>query len=175
MEDLMKRGLYDWLKRGGSRVDVQAFLDMLSNKFPQGPSSTTPQIVRYNINKAGNIDATVVETGSRYFLPVSNNQFFARTEMAVKGDNQKFYDLFIRDYVFKAGRGSASGGLHAGEPLLVNDFMGPPAQPDEPKGTYNKGLDQDPNLAASFPTSPGGKRETYLKPGVAVEFKLRLR
>ncbi|MBK8223489.1 MAG: hypothetical protein IPK73_20950 [Candidatus Obscuribacter sp.] len=175
MEHLLKRGLYDWMKRGGSRMNVQSFLDMLQNPFPGGVSNSTPQIARYDVDQSGNINATAVETGSRYFLPVSNNQIFARTEFAVKDDTGKFYDLFIRDYVYKGGRASSQGGLHAGETLLVNDFMGPPAKPDEPKGTYNKSLDQDPTLAASFPTAPGGNRDTYLKPGVAVEFKLRLR
>ncbi len=175
MERILKRGLYDWMKRGGSRMNVQSFLDMLQNPFPGGVAPGTPQIARYDVDQSGNINATAVETGSRYFLPVSNNQIFARTEFAVKDDTGKFYDLFIRDYVYKGGRGSSQGGLHAGETLLVTDFMGPPAKPDEPKGTYDKALDQDPTLAASFPTAPGGNRETYLKPGVAVEFKLRLR
>ena len=119
-------------------------MDMMAAPF----SGTGGELHRYTINKDGGIDYTIIPIGPNFVLPVSNDQYFARSKFAV-ADQAKIYDVFSRDFVFQPGR--HHGGIHAGEPLPVDAFKTDGYVP--PPGSLpldNPNLDQNVSIQFSI-------------------------
>lgn len=163
---LMRLALYDWIKRNGPNLNVQSMLTAFSAKFPYSPA---PHRILLECDVNGMVTMRSQPISANYALATSHNQWSAISGLAYKS-GVNVYDLFIKDYVFQAGR--QLGGMHAGEPL------GPPAVgPAIAGGALSKSLGENSPVSIAFPTGSagGGERPTYQQSGIAVDLKLEKR
>lgn len=167
-ENVLSVALYDWLKRGGTNVDIQSLVTMMKTPIDYGAGGA--QMQRYHITSSGQITNDSVPWGQTN-LTVSQKQFRAMSGLGIESSNGNSYDLQITDFVHQPGR--TKGGLHAGEPLTWN---GPT--------TNNAVAYAGPNLMENttypyqaFASGPGSGalRPTYMTDGIAVDFTVRKR
>lgn len=185
-EKLLSLSLYDWVRRCGHRLNVQALLSMFQTPF--GTELGGPQVHAYQMNADGNLSYDVYPCDSQMTITVSNKQWRGTTGLAYHASNGRFYDVYIRDFVYQPGR--TLGGLHAGQPmanqipagasvststiaLLQGVLNGPAAWAQESDPT---GQEIEDNGTGSAPSPGSGLRPTYCdKRGVAVDIKFRAR
>lgn len=126
--------LYDWVRRGGSAVNVRALVDMFST-FSFDTSDVGSTIHAFEFTPPTNQSNTLVYPGTITYtvLHLANNvtsdrisqhQWQAIAPSCIwtgSGTNQTYYDLDIRDNCYQPGTlivgGQPVGGLHGGEPL----------------------------------------------------------
>jgi hypothetical protein len=166
--NVMTVAYYDWVRRGGSQLNVKAAIDMLSKSFT---TATGPVMHEYEMTPEGNINYTMVPAQS-VNLPVSENQWRAIEGLGYSSSNKSFYDVQVTDFCYQPGR--INGGRHGGEPLdgkvvpgngtIISG--GTPVQTFYPNGAL-------PYFA--FLTGPGGGavRPTYQTTGIAMDFTFR--
>jgi hypothetical protein len=161
--------LYDWIKRGGTNINVQSFISMLET--PIAYAQGGPQMQRYHLTSSGAVTNDSI-SWSNENLCVSNDQFRALSGLGLVSTNGHAYDLQITDFVRQSGR--INGGLHSGEPLDL------PGQ----TGFYqNAPPYPGPNILENttwpylefFKTTSGALRPTYMKEGIAMDFTIRMR
>lgn len=168
--DVFSLGLYDWLRRGGTRVNVQAVINMLNNSFVSTVNG--PQIQQYHMTSQGAITNDAVAAVNQN-LCVSQNQYRAISGLGLKSENGSYYDLQITDYGYVPG--NTNGGKHGGEPL---DAPGTTVMNSNTAGYTGNTLFENPTLAyQSFTTGPagGGPRPTYITDGIGLDYTLRKR
>jgi hypothetical protein len=165
-ENVFSVALYDWIKRGGTTVNVQSLINMLQTPMSY---SGGPQVERFHLTSSGTVTNDSTAWGQEN-LCVSNNQFRAISGLGIVSSNKNSYDLQITDYVHLPGR--TNGGVHAGEPLDSPGITG--TNPNA--GSYVGGSMYE-NLTWPYEEYlPGsGIRQTYNKEGIAVDFTIRMR
>lgn len=165
--------LYDWLRRSGPNVDINAAFDLFNTPFDTTVAADASHSLYFQINRQGKIDCKTVPLAADTTNPVSHKQYRAVTGLAVYSTtNKKYYDIFVKDYVFQPGR--MQGGIHAGEPLL-------PVEPDRTPPAAGKvilkQIDEGTPFTNLFPIGPavGAIRPSYQQTGIAVELRFRAR
>jgi len=118
-ENVFSVAFYDWIKRGGTTVNVQSLINMLQTPMNFGAGS--PQMQRFHLTSSGTVTNDSIPW-SQTNLCVSNKQYRATSGLGIVSANQNSYDLQITDYVHLPG--TTQGGLHAGEPLNVPGTLG---------------------------------------------------
>ncbi len=159
---IMRLALYNWIKRAGPALNIASLMTAMQNPL----TIISGQMFMLEKDQTGNIvvPPQAVQNG---VLPVSQNQLLAVSGGAVNSSNHSVYDLILKDYVYQSGR--SKGGLHAGEPMPLENLAAPPTV------TKNPGL--RPTTAVNFPFGPasGAVRQTYQKPASAVDITFRAR
>jgi hypothetical protein len=165
-ENVLSVALYDWIKRGGTTVNVQSLVNMLQT--PMNFGAGNPQMQRFHLTSSGQVTNDSIAWGQTDFC-VSNEQYRATSGLGVISSNQNSYDLQITDFVHQPG--TANGGLHAGEPLNLPGLQGTNPNPFA-------------NTSSMFENTTwpyieflqgAGIRPTYNTEGIAVDFTIRLR
>ena len=107
---------YDWIRRGGFRVNAQALIDMLQTPFDQ--SYPAGSIHAYEFNKQGNINYVVFQSSIASWR-VSQNQWQAISGLAASDQTNtgQRFDIVIKDSCYQPGTFNNVGGMHGGEPL----------------------------------------------------------
>ena len=168
---VLRVALYDWIRRGGSRLNVQSLVGALSTPLNANPN---PHADMLKIDVNGNVAIKTVPTDPNAAPPVSQKQWWSVSGLALHSSNNKYYDIYVRDFVFQPG--TLQGGLHAGE-LLGQDNSAPPPPP--PPGGPPPGVPayKDPASATKFPIGPpgGAIRPTYQQDGIAADIRFRMR
>jgi hypothetical protein len=171
--------IYDWIRRGGARVNVQAVISW----FKSTPFTATPNsaIYAFEFDSSGNIQTTLVDCPAILSRRVSQNQWIAIAGGALLSSTGLYYDLEIKDFVYQPG--TSKGGCHGGEPL-GNQL--PPSAVAIGGGTGGvlvpgTNIDQAAPIGGEYPYGPGsGERPTYAPPndppenmGQAVDIRFR--
>jgi hypothetical protein len=166
-ENVISVALYDWLKRGGTGVNVQSLINMLQTPMNYGAGGA--QMQRFHLTASGTVTNDSVGWGQQN-LCVSNNQYRAISGLGLASSNGNRYDLQITDYVHLAGR--ARSGIHAGEPLNMPGLTGGNAI----ASSYS-GPSMFENITWSYLEflAGAGIRPTYNNEGIAVDFTIRMR
>jgi hypothetical protein len=171
--------IYDWIRNQGLNINVGSLINFFNNSFDTSIPANLPQVHYFRASTGGNIVETVQADDPTLALPVSQNQYFAVSgdiistainPTAVNTSNKQWFDMFVRDFVYKSGR--AKGGLHAGTPFGILGATLP-----APTSPIPVPLDEGANRYAVFPSGAmgGAVRPTYLKMGTAVEIRFRIR
>lgn len=172
---LMRVAFYDWLRRVGPQINVATLMTALTSPLD---TSTLPHADVFSVDASGNVKQSVMPIDSTISLPVSHMQWYSASGLNFYSKNKNLYDLYIRDYVYQAGR---TGGLHAGEPLGDGTDPTvpppPPVDPTAPPPPFTTTMNESPALMSAFPVGPpgGALRPTYKKSGIAVDFRFHLR
>lgn len=161
---LLRVGLYDWIRRGGERLDIQSLIDAFHTPL----STSAGDINSFEMQKDGKIKLSTKNQVPTMELPVSNKQWRAISGIGVHSKDNKFFDVIGKDFTYQPGR--TKGGDHGGEPLGV-------PKPASTVGVQTSGLADNPALLTEFPQGPGGggPRPTYIDGGTSFELRFRLR
>lgn len=164
---IMRVATYDWIRRGGYQLNVQALLDAFF--VPLSADSASHADI-FKMDETGNVMHSIDSIPPTVSLPVSNNQYYSVSGLAFHSGSGNQYDVFVKDYTYQPGR--IRGGIHAGEPLGNG---APP--PGSTVITGARGIDENPAMIAAFPVGPtgGALRPTYQAQGIASEIRFRLR
>lgn len=127
-------GMYDWLKRGGAKVNVSSVKKFLTTNFNDSGNLATDMLTNnfYMFDAAsGNVVYTsrklsdpgvTPPTAGNYNPPgpdkistVAENQLFTQSQNVFTSADLFSYDMYMRDESFK--NGTINGGDHGGEPL----------------------------------------------------------
>ena len=164
-ENVFSVALYDWIKRGGTTVNVQSLINMLETPMNYGQGG--PQQQRFHLTSSGTVTNDSIPWGQTN-LCVSNNQYRAISGVGIASSNGNYYDLQITDYGHLTGK--TNGGLHGGEPLNVPGTSGTNANPSTYAGMYE-------NITWPYQEflTGAGIRQTYNNEGIAADFTIRMR
>ncbi len=128
-------GLYDWLRRGGARVNVDSFVNMINSVPFADSGNRADNILTTNYYTFDSASGNVVYTARKLSDPgispptigsynppapdpisvVSHNQLFTTALDTFTSADRFAYDMYVRDQAWKPG--TTNGGKHAGEPL----------------------------------------------------------
>jgi hypothetical protein len=181
-ENVFSVAFYDWIKRGGTNVNIQNLVNMLSTAMNYG---TTPgaQQQQFHFTSSGVLTNNSVTWGQTN-LTVSNKQYRAISGLGIVSTNGNSYDLQITDFVRVPGK--TNGGMHAGEPLNnpgttgTNPSSGSYPGPTMYENTtwnyqeFLTGSGIRPTYNAGSTTYTYGGT-TYNSEGIAVDFTIRQR
>lgn len=172
--DVMALVIYDWIRRGGTQVNVADVVSMFTAPFPSGSGAYS---FMYYWDGNGNIKSTTASTLVSGTFAVSENQIYARSGVPYIGGSGPFslYDVWVKDYCFQPGR--KLGGDHAGEPLLTMS-QGNTSTVKKPPVGIGRVIDEPANWdSLLFPiANPVGQpRPTFTKTGLALVFQFNLR
>ena len=166
-EDVFSVALYDWLRAGGTTVNVQSVITMLSTPFNFGAGGAQTQF--FHLTSSGVITNSVTAWAGANF-GVSNNQYRALSGLGLNSTNGKHYDLQITDNARVPGR--IAGGAHSGQPLTNPAQIGGNATaPPYIAGS----MYENTTLPYMEFQSGSGVRPTYNNDGVGVDFTMRMR
>jgi hypothetical protein len=165
---VMRIGLYDWIRRAGHRADISSLLTSFNTPLAMDGSSHADV---FKFGTDGTVAVSYLAIPPTVSLPVSNKQYMGVSGCGFQSSSGALYDVFVKDYTYQAGK--SAGGIHAGE-LLSYDPNPPPGGPPPPG---LKQIGENPSLISSFPTGPAGgaPRPTYLQNGTAAEIRFRMR
>jgi len=161
--------LYDWIRRGGTNINVSSFVSAMQTPF--NASTSGPQMQRFHLTSSGTVTNDSVSWGQEN-LSVSNNQWRATSGLGIISTNGNNYDLQLTDFGRLLGR--TNGGQHAGEPLNYPGQTG--ANPNS--GSYVPGsmFENYTWPYEEYLTGGGGAvRPTYNSEGIAIDFTIRMR
>jgi hypothetical protein len=167
-EHVLSVALYDWLRRGGTNINVQSLITTIQT--PMQFTGSGGQIQMFHLTSSGNVTNDSASWGQTD-LGVSNKQYRATSGLGIVSANKNSYDLQITDNGRIPGR--TNGGLHAGEPLNNpgNNGTNPNSGSYVPGGMFE-------NTTWSYLeylTGSNAVRPTYNKEGIAVDFTIRMR
>lgn len=165
---LLRISFYDWLRRMGPQINVATLLTALKTPFS---TDTGPHADIFRVDSNGAVQQSSVPIDPNLSMPVSQMQWYAVSGLAYLSAAGSQYDLYIRDYVYQAGR--TNGGKHAGEPLGDASGTSGGASTDLASDT----MDEAPSMLSAFPDGPFGGtiRPSYNRLGIAVDIRLRRR
>lgn len=174
MSEVVMLALYDWVRRAGTRVDIESLGNMFTTNFA---AANNFDLHSFQWTPAGTVDYKVLPGNSKIFLPVSENQWSAVSGLAFGSGlpgkpSYRVFDAYVTDYVYQAGR--QLGGRHAGEPLAVQGLFTGTATPS---GTAATNSLYALKMYATFPNGPGGGaiRDSYKGNNIAVAIRLHYR
>jgi hypothetical protein len=166
-EDVFSVAFYDWIRAGGTSVNVQSLISMLSTPFNFGAGG--PQVQIFHLTSSGAITNNVTAWPGNN-LCVSNKQYRALSGLGIVSTNGNSYDLQITDCMRVLGR--TNGGAHAGNPLTNPGQIGANAA----GSTYVSGsLYENTTLGYQEFQTGTGVRPTYNQDGVGIDFTIRMR
>ncbi len=126
---MWSRVFYDWLRHGGSTVNVKAVVDMQTDAIaPSYASNDLGFINVYTFYSSGDnkgwIRKKTLESNPRIYGMVSDQQVVAVSTQPFLATSQGYpYDVAFTDNVFRLG--TTSGGKHGGEPIVDTRINNP--------------------------------------------------
>lgn len=111
----MSTGMYDWIRRAGTKADISATKNFMTTPFKPGITDTVGGVNVYTWNMDGTIRYVQVTNITSRNVVVSNLQGFVEGSGAFSSTNGKSYELTATDECRQPGR--MRGGQHGGEPL----------------------------------------------------------
>lgn len=184
--------LYDWLRKAGTKVNVQSVKNILESPFLSSLPGTAGQTNNYEFTADGRI-AYTFQPNSPQDIDISENQIYSTATYCVNAAVPATYAVTVKDFVHRPGR--SLGGEHAGEPIQIpsSDQLDSQtiASNQASLGRYHSAstlssnsagrTDTAPNtinaaLPHSISTNQGNDnvcpvRPTYLRNGLAVQVK----
>ncbi len=106
---------YDWLRRGGTKVDINSVKAAIASPFPGMVGANKGHSNLYGFNADGTVRTGQVSIQPVPFMTVSENQFLAVSKGALVSSEPVKYDIYVRDQANVRGR--TNGGRHGGEPM----------------------------------------------------------
>lgn len=106
---------YDWLRRGGTKVDINSLKAAVASPFLGAIPPSGGQSNVFGFNPDGTIRSGQVAIQPMPYMQVGENQFLAVTKEALVSSEPVKYDVIVRDQGNRRGR--IGGGRHGGEPL----------------------------------------------------------
>ena len=187
--NVFSAGIYDWLRMGGTKPQVDAVLAMMHQVFLSPAGTITNVMQSYEFEADGTILQTLLVSGSTPVLQESDEQMHAAatfTNTDSFGNNTN-YNLLVRNWVYQPGR--LKGGIHAGGPLPDALLDAAPLAQNLITGTSGgsnaAGASSNANGSSSstsgtlisFPqgpgSGPGAVRNTYTHNGLDVDFQIQ--
>ena len=167
-ENVLSVSTYDWLKHGGTMVNVQSLIQSFQTPFTF--IGTGPQQQRIHLTAGGGVQMDCIPWGQTN-LCVSHNQYRAISGAGLVSSNGSKYDLQLTDYCHIRGR--TNGGKHAGEPL---DIPGTSVSNPNPSLVLTNVLNENGTWPYdAFLNGGGGAvRPSYNNEGIAADFTVRL-
>lgn len=165
---LLRIAFYDWLHRMGPKINVSSLLTAM--KAPLS-NNAAPHADVFRVDSAGTVQQSAISIDPNLILPVSHKQWYAVSGLAYLDVSGKQFDVYIRDYVYQAGR--TNGGRHGGEPLgNAADSAG-----GDSTDAASDTMSETPLMLPAFPDGPAGGaiRPSYNQLGVAVDIRFRRR
>lgn len=108
-------GLYDWIRRAGTKADIKAVKAFLKTPFAGGITSTVGGVNCYTWNPDGTIRYVQMTGISNRSVVVSQSQGRAESSGVFSSSNGNSYKVTGTDESRQPGR--MRGGQHGGEPL----------------------------------------------------------
>jgi hypothetical protein len=106
---------YDWLRRGGTKVDINSIKAAVSTPFPSLVPANKGQANVFGFNSDGTVRTGQLSIQPMPYMSISENQFVAVSKDAFTSSEPVKYDIIVRDQANVRGR--MNGGRHGGEPL----------------------------------------------------------
>lgn len=124
--ECLARGVYDWLRANGTKLNIASVLSMFSSPLSPGIDADCSHMHVYQAHKNGIITLRVVRSSPERYVVLSDHQLFAVTDWALRSKRGFFYDMVLNDFMnFRSCR---LGGIHSGEPLPRGDM---PSESDD--------------------------------------------
>ncbi len=170
--------IYDWLRRGGSKVNVRSVKYMMAQPFVTTLPANLSQMHIYEFTDDGKIKYSVQRRPASLNIDISENQLFCLGTFTAGKPVPSTYAVTVKDFVRRPGR--TMGGKHAGEPPLVTlaqaTYLPASAQSEATviKVRYTapageSGLSEE--YLGQATTIESTVRPTYLHNGLAAEIK----
>ncbi len=109
--------LYDWLRKAGTKVNVQSVKNMLDTPFLVSSPANADHTHNYDFTTDGRIAYSLQQHPPSPEMDISENQIYGTAIYSVNAAIPAIYTVTIKDYVHTLGR--SLGGRHAGEPLQL--------------------------------------------------------
>lgn len=175
VSDVFSLALYDWIRRAGSRANIDSVKNFFTTNFQVG---TGDDLHSFQWKADGTIDYRILPADGKVHYPLSDKQWRAVSGLAFSDRTDptsvtsKVYDCFVNDYVYQAGR--VNGGRHAGQPLNTSSVTSPVFYDS---GAVGNNTLFSSKWFAAFPNGPGGGalRTSYKEPNMAVVIRLHFR
>lgn len=106
---------YDWLRRGGTKVDINSLKGTIGTPFLTSIPASKGQSNLYGFNPDGTVRMGQIAIQPVPFMAVGENQFLGISRGALISSEPIKYDIIFRDQVNRRGR--IAGGRHGGEPM----------------------------------------------------------
>ncbi len=111
---IVSGGLYDWMRRVGTRLDAQQAVALLNEPL-KNTGLPSMHIFSIKANGAIQYDNTLSILQNPYWVS-SENQLYGQQTDALKSSDTFDYDVHVRDYAYQPG--TTNGGKHGGEPMV---------------------------------------------------------
>lgn len=115
MSIIWSSSFYDWLRRGGTKVDIGSVKAAVSAPFPSLVPSSKGHANVFGFNPDGSVRTGQLSIQPMPYMSVSENQFVSVSKDAYTSSEPVKYDVIVRDQANIRGR--LNGGRHGGEPL----------------------------------------------------------
>ncbi|HEY9679964.1 MAG TPA: hypothetical protein V6C86_00050 [Oculatellaceae cyanobacterium] len=106
-------GIIHWIRRAGTRPNVQSVVNAMASPFNTTP---TGLVYQYTFDANGNVVITPQAEAPNALIAESNQQLVGKAFKTIVSKNGNTYGVVFSDLVAHEGR--TNGGSHAGEPLL---------------------------------------------------------
>ncbi len=106
---------YDWLRRGGTKVDINSIKAAVAAPFPSIVPGSKGHANVFGFNSDGTVRTGQLAIQPLPYMSVSENQFVSVSKDAFTSSEPVKYDIIVRDQ--SNIRGRIGGGRHGGEPL----------------------------------------------------------
>lgn len=106
---------YDWLRRGGTKVDINSLKAAITSPLPGLVPANRGHSNVFGFNPDGTIRTGQLQIQPMPYMTVSENQFVSISKAALISSEPVKYDIYVRDQANIRGR--MGGGRHGGEPL----------------------------------------------------------
>ncbi len=111
----MSTGMYDWIRRAGTKADISAIKNFMTTNFKPGITDTVGGINVYTFTEDGKIKYVQMPGITSRNVVVSNLQGFVEASSSLNSSNGSSYEVTATDECRQPGR--MRGGQHGGEPL----------------------------------------------------------
>ncbi len=115
MSQGISTGMYDWLRRAGTKPNIGAVKNFMTTPFKPGITDTVPGVNVYTWNEDGTIRYVQLPNVATRSVVVSHLQGFGEGTNTFTSTNGNGYEMNATDESRQPGR--MRGGQHAGEPL----------------------------------------------------------
>lgn len=119
-------GMYDWLKRGGHKVNLDSVVAMMQGVGLPGGKFQPNTMYKWMIDQNGNINVATSASAKEPYIALSENQVYMECGDALDeidaslpppGNKKSPWALYMKDECRKWG--DVFGGQHAGQPIPV--------------------------------------------------------
>jgi len=116
LSQALSTGMYDWLRRAGTKANIGAVKNLMTTPFKPGITATVGGVNVYTWNEDGTIRYVQVPNITTRTVVVSHLQGFGQGATLFNSSNGSQYQITATDESRQPGR--MRGGQHGGEPLV---------------------------------------------------------